>query len=241
MSYSKNKAVSAMLVASMITALFCSCSFIPSQDPGTVPTGSSAEPAETAKETTETTMKPTETVQTTEETTTAEVTYETAAESSVPDRYYVRTVDGVEPEMMNADYWIDADDSIILMNQKEIAAFNYENRGVIKAGDGETIFPHLDEFEDKFDGNTLRTFLNDNAKAVPEYPPKFFLEGERTDYLYWQNLVDLSNIDGVEDEVEVQFAYTVKRMTLRLFPTEDRVFDSRDDQYFDTILISSIW
>ena len=238
MSYSKNKAVSAMLAASMITALFCSCSFIPSQDPGTVPTGSSAEPAETAKETTETTMKTTETVQTTEETTTAEVTYETAAESSVPDRYYIRTVDGVEPEMMNADYWIDADDNIILMNQKEIAAFNYENRGVIKAGDGETVFPHLDEFEDKFDGNTLRTFLNDNAKAVPEYPPKYFLEGERTDYLYWQNLVDLSNIDGVEDEVEVHFAYTVKRMTLRLFPTEDRVFDSRDDQYFDTILYS---
>ena len=228
------KAITLILSASMVTPLLCACGIntIQSREtvlPETMPASSSAVTTSAVPETTETTIETTVTAVT-------DVTYVTASDSFDIDPAYVRTVDGVEPEMLNADYWISEKDNVLLMNEDEIEAFNRENKAVIKANDGETVYPHLDEFEDTLDGDILRTFLTDNAKAIPEYPPRYFLEGSRTDYLYWQNLVDLSNIDAVEDEITVQYAYTVKRMTLRMFPTDDRVFDGPDDQYFDSIL-----
>ncbi|MBR3248244.1 MAG: SH3 domain-containing protein [Clostridiales bacterium] len=234
MFFNRYRTVSLILAASAAASLLCSCSFDTPQSaetslPTTVATTQMSETTTVAAETTE------PAVETTAATDTVN-TYETAVDSYAIDTEYVRLVDGVEPEMMSADYWIGEDDNIVLMNDKEIATYNYENRAVIKASDGETVYPHLDEFGDTLDGDILRTFLNDNAASIPDYPPRYYLDGVRTDYLYWQNLIDLSNIDAVEDEIKVQYAYTVKRMTLRMFPTEDRVFDGPDDQYFDCIL-----
>ena len=183
-------------------------------------------------------METTETTnETTEETTPAE-TFETAADTNELNTDYVRLVDGVEPEMMNADYWIGEGDNIILMNADQIAAYNYQNRGNIIASDEETTYPHLDEFGATLDGDILRTFLNDNANSIPSDPHKYYLDGTPTTNSYWGRLVNLSNIDAVPDVIEVKYGYTVKRMTLRTFPTEDRVFDSTDDLYFDALLYS---
>ena len=232
MFYNKNKTISFILAISILTPLFSACSLYatPQSAETSLPTTEATTSPETITETTETSA-----VITTEPAVTEE-TFETAVDTYDIDTAYIRTVDGVEPEMMNADYWIGENDNILLMNADEIAAFNRENKAVIKANDGETVYPHLDEFGDTLDGDILRTFLKDNAKAIPDYPPRYYLDGSRTDYLYWQNLVDLSNIDAVPDEIKVQYAYTVKRMTLRMYPTEDRVFDGPDDQYFDYIL-----
>ena len=237
MNYRKHKTISAVLALSAAISLLCSCNqFTDTNAETSLPTIPAAETSETA---TETTIKTTtETTMETTGTENMENTFETASDSSEIDTAYVRTVDGVSAEMMNADYWIGDNDNIILMKPEEIKAFNLKNRGIIKASDGETVYPHLDEFGDKLDGDILRTFLNDCANSIPDYPPRYYLDGSRTDYLYWRNLIDLSNIDAVEDEITVQYAYTVKRMTLRMFPTEDRVFDGPDDQYYDYILYS---
>lgn len=230
MFQNSNKAFAVILAFSIITASFCSCSMDTQTSVETsLPTTSSTSSSESSAETT----VPSEE---TAETTVTEETFETAADHEDIDTLYVRTVDGVEPEMMNAGYWIGANDNRIIMNADEIAAYNHENRAVIKAADGETVMPHLDEFKDTFDGDILRTFLTDNSNSIPDYPPRYYHDGGRTDFAYWRDLIELSNIDGVEDEITVQYAYTVKRMTLRLFPTEDRVFDGPDDQYYDYIL-----
>ena len=36
----------------------------------------------------------------------------------------------------------------------------------------------------------------------------------------------------------MKYGFTTKRMTVRMFPTEDRVFESASDQYFDSLLYS---
>ena len=230
MLYNKNKAFSIFLASSVLMTSICSCSIDTRQTIETsLPTTAVASASETSAVVTEPSAEITEA-------TVTEESFETAVDSKDIDPAYVRAIDGVEPEMMNADYWISEKDNIIIMSDDEIAAYNHANRAVIKASDNETVFPHLDEFGDTLDGDILRTFLNDNAKSIPEYPPRYYQDGGRTDYAYWRDLIELSNIDAVEDEIKVQYAYTVKRMTLRLFPTEDRVFDGPDDLYFDYIL-----
>ena len=229
MFHNSNKVFSVILASSIIISV-CSCSFDTQQSDET------SLPATSATSTTETSAEITETVEETAATTVPEEPFETAPDHEDIDPAFVRTIDGVDLEMMNADYWISENDNRIIMNADEIAAYNYENRAVIRASDDETVFPHLDEFGDTLDGDILRTFLNDNARSIPETPSRYYHDGGRTNYAYWKALIELSNIDAVEDEIKVQYAYTVKRMTLRLFPTEDRVFDGPDDLYYDYIL-----
>ena len=71
---------------------------------------------------------------------------------------------------------------------------------------------------------------------APKDPSKYYLNGNKTTKEYWDDLIKLSNIEGIPDEIEVRFGFTVKRMTLRLFPTEDRVFEDPSDELFDYML-----
>ena len=121
------------------------------------------------------------------------------------------------------------------MNADQIAAFNYANRVHQKTGDGVQM-PYFDEFEDTLDGDILRAFLNENAGMAPDDPSEYYLNGSKTTKDYWDKLIELSNIDGVGDKVEVRFGYSVKRMTLRLFPTEDRVIKDNSNLLFDYML-----
>lgn len=220
-----HKTISAILVPSIALSLLCACNAdISTNNETSLPVTEATSTSETAKE-----IPPAETTS---------APLETAIDCTELDTTYVRLIDGVEPQMMNAGYWVDEDDDVLLMTDEEITAYNHDNRGNIIASDDETTYPHLDEFEDTLDGDILRAFLNDNANSVPKDPSKYYLNGSPTGRAYWNELVDLSNIDAVPDVIKVKFAYTVKRMTLRLFPTEDRVFNSTDDLYYDSILYS---
>ena len=186
----------------------------------------------------------------TEQTSETSVNTETTAESSaIPsetveekselpaDAEYVRMPDGVKPEMLNASYWIHEGSDKVLIDDAQIEEFNRDNLFPIKAKNG-TEMPLVNEIGDTLDGEILRTFLLDNKAAVPEDPSKYYLNGSSTDDAYWQNLVALSNIEGVPDEVNVRFGFTVKRMTVRLFPTEDKVYEGQSDKFFDAMIYS---
>jgi hypothetical protein len=45
-------------------------------------------------------------------------------------------------------------------------------------------------------------------------------------------------MDAVPDEIKVQYGFTTKRMSVRMFPTEDRVFESAEDKFFDSLIYS---
>ena len=230
---SRNKLISSVLALTLITPVFCGCNIVTPQN---IETSLPTVPEQSTSEVTTTTSETT--IETTEPSAEERVILKTPDGKTVIDTTYVRTIGDVTPEMMTPDYWISEDDNEVLMTPEEIAEFNYSNRAIIKAGDNKTIMPHLEDFGDTFDGNILRTFLNDNAKSIPKDPAKIFLDGKPTTAEYWQNLIALSNIDAVPDSITVKYGFTTKRMTVRMFPTEDRVFESASDQYFDSLLYS---
>ena len=151
------------------------------------------------------------------------------------DTAYVRVADGVTPDMMNSSYWLTDKDEEILMTASEIDAFNQANRVRITTGNGLTM-PYLNEFEDTMDSASLRDLLG--GYLVPSDPSAYYLNGEPTTKEYWENLKLLANEDAIGDVINVRFGFTVQRATLRLFPTDDRVFDDPEDQYFDSMLFS---
>ena len=224
------KTISLMLAISMSAAVFGGCNIVtkPVADASSVP---GTEISTTEASTTMNTEK------TAEPSASESIILKTPDGKTVVDTTYVRTIDGVKPEMMYADYWIKEGHDQILMTPEQIEEFNKNNKGVIKASD-KTILPHPDDYEDTLDGKVLRSFLKDNEKAVPKDPSKYFLNGKPTTAEYWQELAALSNIDGVPETINVRYGFTTKRMTLRQFPTEDRVFDSKSDRYYDSILFS---
>ena len=229
----KKKIIAVMLAASSALSILCSCDQIPSQSiEPSLPTTEAPETSMTAFETSKETV-----METTAETTADNETYETAGDNTQIDSDFVRTVPGVSPEMMAADYGIGEDDNKILMNADQIKAFNHANRVHEKANDG-TQMPFFDEFGDTFDGKVLKVFLTDNANSAPKDPSRYYLNGKPTTRSYWNDLIALSNIDGIPDEIEVRYGFTVKRMTLRLYPTEDRVFEGTEDKFFDFNLYS---
>jgi len=233
------KTFSFILASSLAVSTLCGCSLVNSSQSASNETSLPTTSATTWPEISETTAVAT-TAETTEETTEAvvsEETYQTAVWNDDVDPEYVNSINGVTPEMMRADFWIGEDDNRILMDADEITEFNYNNRATNKTGDG-VIMPKFDEFGEVMDGNILRAFLKENADSVPDEPSKYYLNGHQTTRGYWQNLVELSNMDAVEDEVKVRYGFTVKRMTVRLFPTEDKVYNGKSDRFFDYMLYS---
>lgn len=227
-----NKTITVILAASVTVSALCACNIGSSAGDPSLPTTESLDTSMTTSEMSETTSETTEITLTT-----PDGTYETVIDSTGIDTGFVRTMNDVTPEMMTADFWIDEDDNKLLMTNEEIAAFNYENRVHVKVND-DIYFPYFDEFEDTLDGDLLRAFLKSNADSAPKDPSKYYLYGSPTTRSYWNNLIDLSNIDGVPDEITVRYGFTTKRMTLRMYPTEDRVFNNSYDQLFDYILYS---
>ena len=175
--------------------------------------------------------------ETTEPSVSESIVLKTPDGKTVVDTKYVRMIDDVKPEMLFADYWIKEGHDKVLMTKEQIAEFNKTNRGVIKASD-KTILPHPEDYEETLDGKILKIFLNDNVKAVPKDPSKYYLSGKPTTKEYWNKLVALSNMDGVPEKIKVRYAFTTKRMTLRQFPTEDRVFENTSDHYYDALIFS---
>ncbi len=225
----KHKIIAALLAIALTTPVFNGCNIVTPAKTEQTPSPSaditSSEAPEEASE------------QTTEPSASESVVLKTPDGKTVVDTTYVRLIDDVKPEMMYPDYWIHEEDGKVLMTTEQIEEFNTKNRGVIKAKN-KTILPHPADYGDTLDGNVLKTFLQDNAGAVPKDPSKRYLNGKPTTAEYWKELVARSNIEGVGETVQVRFGFTTKRMTLRQFPTDDRVFEKTSDRYYDSILFS---
>ena len=231
MLHRRQKMISLILATSLIAPVFSACGTNPNAQPSLPTTEDTTMPTLASEENTQ----PTADVTNSPETSADPNTYETAPADTGVNTDFVRTADYVTPEMMNADYWISDADNRILMTDEQIKAFNHENRAVIKAGDG-TVFPLFDEFEDTLDGDILISFLEENANSFLKNPTGYYLDGTRTTKLYFEDLVDRSNIDSVPEVINVRYGFSVKRMTLRMLPTEDRVFTDPYDQLFDSNL-----
>ncbi|MBR2523166.1 MAG: hypothetical protein IKE53_01855, partial [Clostridiales bacterium] len=194
------------------------------------------------------TIPVTTTATTTSEETTIETepveTFETTeATMNSADTDYVRLLPDVTPDMMSADHWIEVGYASginmdeVMMDPSQIEAFNGGNYLPFKVTDDEVLF-YYNEIGETMEGDKLRQLLESNMDQIPENPAEYYLNGQPTTASYWNGLKALDNLSAVPDTIDVRYGYTVRRATLRLFPTEDRVFESTTDRYFDYILFS---
>ena len=177
MERNRYRIVSAALAAFLTLSMLCACSRY--EDMFSGGKDAAGKDTETVEETTTATVteavtEPSATPSPafTEPETTPFEDISPAEPSLAVDTDYVRLIDGVTPEMINADYWIGPEDYEPIMDEEGIAQYNYENRVSIKANDDVTALPYLDVFPEKLDGSILRTFLNDNAGSIPTNPAR---------------------------------------------------------------------
>ena len=221
----KTKLITTILLAAVTGAALCGCKKdAPATTEATIPSSLETTASNTSEETTEPSAS-------------ESIVLKTPDGRTVVDTTYVRTIPDVKPEMMYADYWIKEEHNKVLMTKEQIEEFNKTNRGVIKAKN-KTFLPHPEDYGDTLEGKVLLPFLNDNAKGVPKDPGKYYLNGKPTTKEYWDELVARSNIEGVPETIKVRYAFTTKRLTVRQFPTEDRVFEKTTDRYYDSLLFS---
>ena len=115
------KPAATLLLAALTMTAFCGCKKdAPATTEATLPPSSETSVTESSEETTEPSAS-------------ESIILKTPDGKTVVDTTYVRTIPGVKPEMMYADYWIKEEHNKVLMTKDQIEEFNKTNRGVIKA------------------------------------------------------------------------------------------------------------
>lgn len=137
----------------------------------------------------------------------------------------VNQMPDVSRPMLDPGFWIDklSDPDQIIMPLDDIGAFN---RTIIKA------LPVT-----VCDLSTCSSFMSgDQLKKQIDVPfPKepMYIGPNQVAQSYLEQMKANMNLKAIRDRNEVQYAFTVKRSSLRVYPTSDVVSDERDDQEFD--------
>lgn len=137
----------------------------------------------------------------------------------------VNQMPDVSRQMLDPEFWTAklADADSVIMPIEEIGAFNRE---IIKALPGTVC-----------DLKTCSTFMpGEELKkqidvAYPEDP--MFIGPNQVTQTYLDQMKANMNLDIIKDKNQVQYAFTVKRSSLRVYPTSDVVSDEINDQEFD--------
>ena len=150
---------------------------------------------------------------------------------------YIRLPDGVRPEMLFADFWLDLDktEETALMNPSEITAFNQANSNLITWGEENISLNDIPETATK---DVLLSYID---TAIPSEPEKYHIHGEPATAAYFEALNENRAIDKIEETEEIRFGYSVKRAELRLYPTDDFGVIDPDDLVYDDLLMSQCY
>lgn len=152
---------------------------------------------------------------------------------------YVRLAAGVTAEMQSADYWLSKKNRQAvradkpLMTAAQIAYFNRANAKQITVG--EESFA-LADIPDSVSGGVVRALIG--SHAAPDDPKTRYVNGQATDGAYWDALAADTAIDGIGESVEVRFGYSVRRASLRSFPTNDFAGSTPTDKLYDKLVMS---
>ena len=145
---------------------------------------------------------------------------------------YVKFADHVTADMYSADYWVKKNEKpwLSLNEIKEINALNDKAIGV----NGKTLA--LTELDEQLTAEDLCATLQELADSVTDKTG--YLHGQPIDNAYWQTQIENSNIEGVPDELNLRYGFSVKRASLRLFPCDDFIGESETDLFYDEMLMS---
>lgn len=132
----------------------------------------------------------------------------------------------VSPKMLDEGFWINklpAPNQVIL-NDKQIAEFN---RQVI-ASLPDTVYD-LRQYPNQLSKDKLANLIK-----VPKQPEDIeYVNGQPAAADYYTELAANCNKQDIAPVNAVRWAFTVKRVNIRTYPTNDFIADQRDDREFD--------
>ena len=160
---------------------------------------------------------------------------DTAPDSDKTDRpndnqneAYLRLPDGVTADMLHADFWVTDELKQTVMTEQEIAQYN-PTADKLLHGEGLGAFA-LTDLQTTVSGDMVRAYVE---HTVPQNPEQFFVDGKPTTSEFWAPLKVNCRAEAVTDTVTVMFGYSVKRDTLRSWPTETFIGEEADDTFYD--------
>ncbi len=157
----------------------------------------------------------------------------------VPDKEinqdeYVRFASGVGMEMTVASYWQKETYNKQLMSDEQIKTFNSNNNKLITRADGSHI--SLTEYNETIDGKDVRFLIN--SLAIKEDEKKVFVNRKTVGKDYWDKLKQNENIGAVPEKINVKFAFSTERTSLRKYPTRDYANNEDNDLFYDDFIMS---
>jgi hypothetical protein len=139
----------------------------------------------------------------------------------------------VMDEMYYSDLWIKLckNSRQEILTKDKIERYNEEG---IKEGYVCDIFKE----QSKVDREYIITMINGVSK-VPEGDR--YKNGSKVNKAYYDRLIDNMNLQGIKDKVPVEYGLVVKRGSVRIFPTSDRVFKGEKEYGLDRFMESAIY
>lgn len=137
------------------------------------------------------------------------------------------SVPNVTPEMQSADFWIDklTDPDSVIMSRREITAFN---RDITAALPG--LVYDLTDYPSSLSREQLAKLVTKRPFPADE---ERYCNGWLVDESYYDNLQYQMNLTGIGENNDVAYAVTVRRTSVRTFPTSDESLEAPDDVEFD--------
>lgn len=142
----------------------------------------------------------------------------------------VPTAQNVTAEMQEASYWISRipNANAGVLSQDQIRTFNSTARETLGTG----ILYDLSSYGDTFVGSELKKLIESQA-TVPS--GDWYVDGKKLEPSEWQGLKAQTNTGNIATENPVRYGVTVRRSSIRSFPSKAVVTDEATDLAYDIL------
>jgi hypothetical protein len=130
-------------------------------------------------------------------------------------------VSGVTEALINSSFWtkqVDEDNSII-MNLDQISDFNKEIMKKVPA------VKNLENYKGGLSKEELKKYINSYKAPTKQM---YYSNGKAISQEFYNSIIDNTNVQGIKDSNNVYYGLSVKKTSIRSFPTETGVYDSQN-------------
>lgn len=156
------------------------------------------------------------------------------------DSDYVRLNNDVTMEMMKPEFWIEKREKAsenpdkVLLSIGEIEKLNKENRRTIIVNNASF---SIAEIGDEFYYKIAKKLIGETAfdeKVLDDA----LVNGKEPTENYFETLSEGQNLETLNSRIQVKFGFSVKRTTLKKYPSEDVVIKKDSSQFYDEMVQS---
>jgi hypothetical protein len=135
-------------------------------------------------------------------------------------------IPGTKEKMLDGRYWIKKldDPEKVIMASKEIQKFNEETINKVDA------VYDLHKYPEALDKNQLLNIIEEYK--VPD-ETRYDIDGNTVTIGQYEKILNNRNLEDIKDINPVQYAVAVKNAPIRSFPTDLKIFKTKEDREFD--------